>query len=194
MLSVQNVRDIRKVAMQKIRRASRRLGVEFHATKERFATPNKGMTQAELNELYNKYENIMAGNFAINIGDGQFLNPITGEVYEDGYISEDEDEGEEFVGGTPVIDYIVQARNRLVGLPNTCPSYWYAINHFDMIVDTAIDRLGRSELNKWFRDHQQIFDNCYDKIKYALEKHDDSTSYFVDLALKEFEVEIYETI
>ena len=193
MLSVQNVRDIRKVAMQKIRRASRRLGVEFHATKERFATPNKGMTQAELNELYNKYENIMSGNFAINIGDGQFLNPITGEVYEDGYISEDED-AEEFVGGTPVIDYIVQARNRIVGLPNTCPSYYYAVNHFDLIIEDVADKFGRGGLNTWLRDHPHVFDACYDRILYSLEKNDDSTSYFVDTALKDFEVEIYETI
>lgn len=187
-LRVSDIQSIRKVAIQKIRRAYQKLGMEFHSTPAVFPTAKKNATQAELNTLYNRYENIMAGNFAIPIGDGQFLNPVTGEFYED------EAEVEEAIENAPVIDYIRLARNRLEELPSTSPSYYYALNHFDMIIEKAIENYGRSRLNNWFVEYAQIFDNCYEGIKYSLNKNDESSSYFVDKALQEFEVNLNATI
>lgn len=183
-----DIRSIRKVAIQKIRRAYKKLGIEFHATTEAFPTAPKTATQAELNSLYNRYENIMAGNFALPIGEGRFLNPVTGEIYEE------ESEVEEPVENIPVVDYIRLARNRLEELPSSSPSYYYALNHFDMIIEKAIQDFTRERLNIWFRDYASIFDSCYQSISYSLEKNDDSTSYFIDRALEEFEVNLYETI
>lgn len=185
-ISIIDVRKKRKVAMQKIRRAYRKIGVTFKADNIKFETPKKGMSPEELQRLYNRYENIMQGNFMLNLGDGRYIDFATGEIFEpqpgEPEEYEEPEEHEEPEDYIPVGSYIQHAFDLVESL-----NYPNATNHFEMVVNNAIDVFGVSKVDKWFKDNSEIFDGLYKELRYSVMKNDDSTSFFVDMAINIFE-------
>ena len=186
-ISITDIRNIRRNAMQNIRRGLRDEGVTFSQDTITFPT-GKGMSPSQLESLYQYYEQFQGRRITPEefLDIGGYKEP---EITEDEFLYEDYDyydsDEEDVYDGS----FIELAKEKIAGTSND-----YAIRKFDDFLRMAMDACdpdpatSRRKLDKFFSENMGVIDdiaNYLDYLEKSRDKHGDhSTNY---LASKTFE-------
>lgn len=181
-ISITDIRNIRRNALQNLRRGFNISGIYFEQNPELFPT-GKGMSPSQLESLYNYYEQFQGHRFSPEeFQDIGFYTPtsITEEEFldEDYYYDAFDDED------TVDIYYIEQAKDVFEST-----GYYPAINQFNDIVSTAVDVFGVSAVEEYLADNMELIAQVTARIDY-LSKGEDahgshSTQFLSDKVMNE---------
>lgn len=186
-ISITDIRNIRRNAMQNLRRGLAREGVFFQQDPITFPT-GRGMSPSQLESLYQYYEQFQGHRISQEefLDIGGYKEP---EVTEDEFLFEDfnydEYDEEDIYDGS----FIELAKEKIAGT-----GIDYAIRKFDDFLRMAMDACdsdpatARRKLDKFFSENMGVIDGLVDYLEYlekGREEHGEhSTNY---LASKAFE-------